>query len=115
VVEVRFVPRFACVAPFFALIAAACGSQSSSVGQGGECQVASDCVEGLVCVPQKDGTRVCSNDLSGVQKTPPTSGGNDAGSRPPNDGGGATDATTASDAPTSTPDAPSSGPDATGD
>jgi hypothetical protein len=84
-----------------------CGSKSGAVGEGGECEVATDCAEGLICEPSKDGsTRVCSSDLSGVQKTPAKPA--DAG-RPP------TDASGAADAPTSAPDAPASAPDATGD
>ena len=53
----------------------ACGSESSPVGPGEECFVASDCVPGLVCVPQRGGARVCSNDLSQVVGRPPPEGG----------------------------------------
>jgi hypothetical protein len=116
---VRPLRRFAFVAPLFALVPAAliavaalgaCSSSSSGVGQGGECQLATDCADGLVCVPQKDGTRVCSNDLTGVQKTPPTTA-TDSGTRPPTDGAAASDAPT----PDATPDTAPPQPDAAGD
>jgi hypothetical protein len=78
-------------------LAACSSSKSGSVGEGGECELATDCAEGLICeAPANGGTRVCSSDLSGVQKTPPKPG--DAG-RPI-----ATDAAGVGDAPTSEPD-----------
>jgi hypothetical protein len=49
---------------------AACSSTASAVGQGGACSTATDCAEGLVCVPQKDGSRICTNNLNGVDQTP---------------------------------------------
>ena len=63
-------------------LASACGN-ANLVGLGGECNLATDCEPGLVCVPQA-GKRVCSNDLSGVQK-PFQPGGADAGA---GEGGG---------------------------
>jgi hypothetical protein len=54
-----------------AAAAMACSSKSSLVGSGGVCQVATDCADGLICVPQKDGSSVCSADLTGVQQLPP--------------------------------------------
>ena len=49
----------------------ACGSAPRAVSEGGDCTQATDCAAGLVCVPRKDKTSVCSGDLSGVQKTEP--------------------------------------------
>jgi hypothetical protein len=71
---VRFAP------PFFVLlavaaIAAACASSASKVGAGAECFLASDCEDGLVCVPQANGGRVCSSDISRVAGSPPAEGG----------------------------------------
>jgi hypothetical protein len=48
---------------------AACSSKAKLAAQGGECLQATDCQDGLVCVPQKNAPSVCSNDLSGVQST----------------------------------------------
>jgi len=55
----------------------ACSSQELA-GLGGSCNLATDCQDGLACVPQANGTRVCSNDLSGVQKPFQPGGGADA-------------------------------------
>jgi hypothetical protein len=88
------------------LLAAACASKAKLVAQGGECLQATDCADGLVCVPQKDGSRICDNDLSGVQKT------EDASPPPAKDGGpkdGATDG-----AVTDAPPPPADAPDDTG-
>jgi hypothetical protein len=61
-----------------------CSTKAKLVASGGECLQATDCEDGLVCVPQSDGKRICSNDLSGVQMVeeaaaPPPA--KDAGSR----------------------------------
>jgi hypothetical protein len=70
------------VAPFaLALALFGCSTKAKLLGQGGECLQATDCVDGLVCVPQNDGHRICSNDLSGVQST------EDAGAPAPIDSG----------------------------
>lgn len=50
----------------------ACATSSSRAGAGEECFLASDCEDGLVCVPQANGGRVCSNDISRVAGKPPT-------------------------------------------
>jgi hypothetical protein len=47
----------------------ACSSPAALGGQGETCEQATDCQEGLACVPQPDGTRQCSNDLTPVQTT----------------------------------------------
>jgi hypothetical protein len=48
----------------------ACVAQPSPVGPGGECFLASDCAPGLICVEQREGTRVCTDDLSRVTGRP---------------------------------------------
>jgi hypothetical protein len=67
---------------------AACGS-SKQTANGGECFVAADCQEPLVCVEQKDKTRRCTDDLDSVVGTlPPEAGARDAGQDArPNDAG----------------------------
>ena len=74
----------------------ACGTDSALIGPGEECFAATDCQAGLVCVPQRGGSRLCSNDLTMV-----------AG-RPPPEGGAAADGEAGSDGPTegATTDAP---------
>ncbi len=54
---------------------AACNPDTARVGAGGECFVATDCEQGLVCVPQQNGSRVCSNDLSRISGRPPPEAG----------------------------------------
>jgi hypothetical protein len=56
-------------------VAFACAARSSLSGAGGECFAATDCADGLVCVPQRDGSRLCSDDLSQVTGRPPPEGG----------------------------------------
>jgi hypothetical protein len=71
----------------------ACSSTAKLVGQGGACEQASDCDNDLICIPQKDGSRICSNDLSQVQ-TPPyaqDSGAAPEASATPAEGGAAVD------------------------
>ncbi len=82
------------------LASGGCSTKAKLVVQGGECLQATDCVDGLVCVPQKDGRKLCDSDLSGVQTT------EDAAGPPVADAGrrdGAADAI--SDAPTPPGDA----------
>ena len=59
---------------FPAGLALACSSSPALVAAGGDCFAASDCQPGLVCVPQKNGPRVCSSDLSQVTGRPPAAG-----------------------------------------
>jgi hypothetical protein len=71
------VPLFVC-APL--LVCAGCGTKAKAVGSGGECDLATDCEDGFICIPQKNGHSICSNDLSQVQ-TPtemPDAGSRDA-------------------------------------
>lgn len=65
------------VVPLFlaVMVPLACASDPALVGAREECFVASDCEPGLVCVPQRGGARVCSNDLSQVVGRPPPEGG----------------------------------------
>ena len=60
--------------PSAALLALACSSPAALVGAGGQCEQATDCQEGLVCIPQSNGTRICSNDLQAIQNTEIDSG-----------------------------------------
>src|SRR5262245_20241554 len=53
------------------MLGAACAASSSRAGAGAECFLATDCEDGLVCVPQPNGGRVCSSDLSRVTGKPP--------------------------------------------
>ena len=76
----------------------ACASQPSLSAAGEQCFAATDCVDGLVCVPQRDGSRLCSDDLSQVTGRPPPEAGakmNEAGDGPseanPTDGQGGQD------------------------
>lgn len=58
----------------------ACDANTTRVGAGGECFLATDCEPGLVCVPQQNGSRICSSDLSRVAgRPPPEAGPRDAG------------------------------------
>ncbi len=62
------------------LAASACTSKQSPVGPGGECFLATDCAPGLVCVEQRNQTRICTDDLSSVAgRPPPEAGPMDAG------------------------------------
>ncbi len=80
------------LAPFIAaafVLGLACGT-ATLVGAGGDCFVVTDCEPGLACVPQKDGRRVCSTDLTNIvfvpdaaEAAPPPEAGPDA---PPSDG-----------------------------
>src|SRR5207253_1845432 len=62
----------------FVLIA--CDADTARVGAGAECFLATDCEDGLVCVPQQNGSRICSSDLTRVAgRPPPEAGPRDAG------------------------------------
>src|SRR5579859_6289604 len=56
----------------------ACSTSAAPVALGGQCELTTDCASGLVCLPQaangavqcgtvQTGTRVCTNDTTGVQ------------------------------------------------
>jgi hypothetical protein len=57
----------------------ACSSPPSLQGVGGRCFQVVDCKLGLVCVPQADGTRACSADLSSIVGTGPPAGAGASG------------------------------------
>lgn len=80
------------LATVLSLATAAACKTATLAPQGGECALATDCEPGLVCLTNKDGTRACGSDLSGVTK-PVDPGQKDTG----------TDAPTAD---ADTPDAP---------
>jgi hypothetical protein len=101
-------PALGARALLFGAVLSACSSKSSLAGPGGTCATADDCQAGLVCVPRKSGTSVCSNDLSSVQQTPqvppkdastprPADASGDDGAT--GDDGAAADAPSAQDAP----------------
>jgi hypothetical protein len=56
-----------------ALVALACSSQAALVGQGGTCELATDCKGGLICAPVTGNSCpcTCTSSLTGVQKLPP--------------------------------------------
>ena len=60
-----------------AVVLGACNASPKLSAAGGACFQATDCEDGLVCVPQKDGSRVCSSDLSGIQTTEEAGGAGD--------------------------------------
>jgi hypothetical protein len=68
------------------LIAASCSSPPALEGSGQRCFQTTDCQLGLACVPQADGTRVCSNDLTPIQMVPPMGDAAAADATPPPDG-----------------------------
>ena len=82
----------------------ACSATAKLQPVGGDCTLAVDCETGLVCVPQRDGRRICDSDLSGVQRL------YDAGRRPVDASREGGDAAPADGAPSDSgdPDAPAS-------
>ena len=80
-----------------ALVVMACAPKSTASTKGEECFAAGDCAPGLVCVPQRSGARICTDDLSQVTGQPPAETG------PPAEAG---DATTDGPRPDASPDAP---------
>jgi hypothetical protein len=80
------------------VVLAGCGS-SKRAGNGGECFVAADCQEPLVCVEQKDKTRRCTENIDSiVGEVPPEAG-------PPKPDAGEVEGGTDGGGPTSEPDA----------
>jgi hypothetical protein len=85
----RFAPALTLVAGLAGgvVLVAGCGKERVLASAGGDCDLAIDCLPGLVCLEEKKtGRRICSSDLTSVQ-----------GVLPP-DGGGAGDASDAGDA-----------------
>jgi hypothetical protein len=109
---------FAGVVVALACIPLACSTSQALLGSGQTCLAATDCQPGLVCVPEngqngQGGPRVCSDDLSGVQKTETNDSGNAAmgeggggegGGGSEGGGGGTTDGTAPSDTGTTSTD-----------
>jgi hypothetical protein len=63
---------FGAVCAAVALSPQACSSRDPLAPKGAACFLAGDCEPGLVCVPQDNGNRICSDDLSQVAgKGPP--------------------------------------------
>jgi hypothetical protein len=49
-------------------VIAACSASPKLSGEGGDCRLATDCQAGLVCVAEPDGRRICTSDLSRIQR-----------------------------------------------
>ncbi len=85
-------------AAVFAALVVACSEAPKLVGQGGACALTMDCDRGLACVPQQDGSRMCTGDLTSVAKaTQPAPADAGADARRDGQADGASDAS--SDAP----------------
>jgi len=65
----------------------ACSKQNAVIDRGGECFFAHECAPGLVCVEQKNKTRICTDDLSGVAGDPPDPGTGEDGGDEAGEGG----------------------------
>jgi hypothetical protein len=57
----------------------ACSTTNAAVDRDGACFFATDCLPGLVCIEQRNGARICTDDLSRVGGDPPGQGEDDAG------------------------------------
>lgn len=68
--------------------AGSCSTPQNLQGEGAGCFLATDCQEGLVCVPQANGTKICSKNLTPIVMPAEAGGAADA---PPE---GAADAST---------------------
>jgi hypothetical protein len=68
------------------LVPASCSSAPTLEGSGQRCFLTTDCQPNLFCVPQADGTRICSSDLTPIQMVPPMGGDAAADATPPPDG-----------------------------
>lgn len=67
---------FAMAVAALAALPSACSTSQALAAAGQACLNATDCQPGLVCLPSGNGSdRVCSNDLSGIQKTESTDSG----------------------------------------
>jgi hypothetical protein len=57
------------------VVAFACSTKAPLVAAGGDCQLATDCDDGLICVPQKANSNgcpcYCTGDAGSVQQLPP--------------------------------------------
>lgn len=94
-VLVRFGPLVVLAAGLGAALVAGCEKTRALAGAGQDCDLAIDCLPGLVCVDDEaTGRRVCSSDLTSVQ-----------GEAPPDGAPAPTPEAGADGAPTPTPDA----------
>jgi hypothetical protein len=61
------------VFPLVLVALACCSSQAPLVGQGGTCELATDCANGLICAPAsgKSCPCTCTSNLQGIQQLPP--------------------------------------------
>jgi hypothetical protein len=55
-------------APALAVLAA-CSSPQALLGKGGQCLQTTECQDGLVCVQQTSGDKICSADLANIVST----------------------------------------------
>ena len=94
-----------------AIAIVACSASPKLAGMGETCLQATDCADGLVCIPQKGGSRVCSNDLSSIQTTEEAGGGGDDATG--DDGTAAGDGPTEAAPPSDGPEPPDGAPDTT--
>jgi hypothetical protein len=62
-------------------MAFACVGSQKLGGSGATCLQATDCQEGLVCIPQTNGPNICSSDLSTIQLTEDATAPTDAAPR----------------------------------
>ncbi len=71
------VPLVPVLAVAASVVVAACGKGPALVGAGEECDLAADCLPGLVCIEERrSGRRVCSSDLTTIEgELPPDGGG----------------------------------------
>jgi hypothetical protein len=53
----------------FGPLGAGCSAPQTLLGQGGQCLQTTECQDGLFCVPQKNGTKTCSNNLASIVST----------------------------------------------
>ncbi|CAN5726537.1 hypothetical protein BH09MYX1_BH09MYX1_28760 [soil metagenome] len=71
--RLAFLPLVACVIGLVGPLSTGACSSGALVPAGGECLQATDCDNGLVCVPQ-GGKRICSSDITGIVNLPPEAG-----------------------------------------
>jgi hypothetical protein len=55
--------------PLTLVLAPGCSNPAALLGKGGQCLQTTDCQDGLFCVPQKNGTKTCSNNLAAIVST----------------------------------------------
>lgn len=73
------------------ICAAACSSPSPQGGDGASCETPADCASNLDCVPQANGTRICSSNLGPIVHTEEAGADTGGGTGPTGDSGTAAD------------------------